>query len=193
MSPAATLSVDEARASILDAADDLFYRRGIAGVGMAEVRDAAGVSLRRLYSLYPSKSDLVAAWLQERHRRWMAWFTGTVDRIRANGTDSLLATFDALSEWVHSPGFRGCAFINTAAETTELDESHRKMISDHKRALIDHLVSLATQRPSPTPDWLPSALAVLLDGAIVQSAVLEDDTPVAVARRAAERLLEGAR
>ena len=62
MSPAATMSVDDAERAILETADQLFYERGIALVTMADVRDAAGVSMRRMYQLYPSKADLVAAW-----------------------------------------------------------------------------------------------------------------------------------
>ena len=116
MSPAATIGDDEATRAILRAADDLFYARGIAAVTMSDVRDRSGVSMRRLYALHPSKSDLVAAWLTERHRTWMNWFTVTVDRHIATGTDSLLATFDALAEWIASPGYRGCAFVNAIAD-----------------------------------------------------------------------------
>ena len=65
MSPAQTITDDAAERLVLDAADRLFYEHGIAGVGMAEVRDASGVSLRRLYSQHASKGDLVAAWLRD--------------------------------------------------------------------------------------------------------------------------------
>ena len=106
MSPAATKGRAESAVAVLAAADALFYERGIAGVGMVDVRDASGVSLRRLYTLYPSKRDLVAAWLDDRHVRWMAWFTTSVSRLAGGGTDPLLATFDAIEEWVHAPGYR---------------------------------------------------------------------------------------
>ena len=49
------------REQILAAADELYYRKGYAAVGMDELRTAAGVSLRRLYALFPSKTDIVAA------------------------------------------------------------------------------------------------------------------------------------
>lgn len=180
--------VDPVRA-VLDAADRLFYERGIAGVGMAEVRDAAGVSLRRLYGLYPGKKDLVAAWLDDRHVRWMNWFTSTVERETAEGTDPLLATFDALDEWVSSPTYRGCAFLNAIAETTEIDDQHRRIVADHKRELTEHLATLATASHPAAPPWLPDAIAVLIDGAIVQSAVFGSAAPIAAARHAAAALL----
>lgn len=190
MSPAATFSLDDAERLILDAADALFYERGISGVGMAEIRDASGVSLRRIYRLHPSKRDLVAAWLNDRHDRWMNWFTATIDRHVARGTDPVLAAFDALREWTRSPGYRGCAFINAIAEPTEIDDHHRAIVADHKRSLVRHLTSLMAPAPSRSPTWLPDALAVLIDGAIVQSAILGNDKPILAARKAAARLLE---
>ncbi len=190
MSPAATFTVDHADRLVLDAADSLFYERGISGVGMAEIRDASGVSLRRIYALYPSKRDLVAAWLNDRHDRWMHWFTGTVDRHTARGTDPVLAAFDALREWRRSPGYRGCAFINAIAEPMEIDDAHRAIVADHKRSLVRHLATLSTPTRSRTPAWFTDALAVLIDGAIVQSAIFGSDKPITAARKAAAHLLE---
>ena len=190
MSPAAVFTIEDADRLVLDAADTLFYERGISGVGMAEVRDASGVSLRRIYGLYPSKQDLVAAWLTDRHERWMRWFTETVDRHITRRTDPVLAAFDALREWTRSPGYRGCAFINAIAEPMEITEQHRTIVADHNRSLVRHLATLATRRQSRTPSWFADALAVLIDGAIVQAAIFGNDGPITAARKAAARLLE---
>jgi AcrR family transcriptional regulator len=189
MSPAATRTVEDAGVAVLVAADRLFYERGVAGVGMDDVRDAAGVSLRRLYSLYPSKRDLVAAWLRDRHERWMTWFRGAVDASTAHGADPLVATFDAIEAWASSPSYRGCAFLNIIAETTEIDAEHRAIAADHKRELVQYLASLAATTHADAPAWLPSVLGVLIDGAIVQAAVFGSVDPVRDARRAAAQLL----
>jgi AcrR family transcriptional regulator len=193
MSPVATIDDTTARAAVLGTADAAFYERGVGGVGMAEIRDRSGVSLRRLYSLYPTKSDLVAAWLDNRHHAWMAWFTSAVERLSADGRDPLLAGFDAIAEWRETPGYRGCAFVNTAAEWAEIDERHRTIISDHKRGLTEYLVELARTAGHTDPDDLGATFAVLLDGAMVTSAVLGSAEPIVLARRAAARLLEQAR
>ncbi len=190
MSPAATFTLDDADRRILDAADTLFYQRGISGVAMADIRDASGVSLRRIYGLYPSKRDLVAAWLNDRHDRWMNWFTDTVERHITRGTDPLLAAFDALRDWTRSPGYRGCAFINAIAEPAEIDEQHRAIVAEHKRSLVGHLATLATRTRSRTPTWFADALGVLIDGAIVQSAIVGNDKPITAARKATAKLLE---
>lgn len=190
MSPASTMDDEEATRAILRAADDLFYARGIAAVTMSEVRDRAGVSMRRLYARYPSKADLVAGWLDDRHRSWMNWFTAAVERHVAAGTDALLATFDAVDEWIASPGYRGCAFVNAIAETAEIDARHRTIIAGHKRDLVAHLTALATRDHPHAPEWVPPAIGVLLDGALVQCAVFGTDRPLTAARTAASSILE---
>lgn len=193
MSPAATMDDATARAAVLRAADRVFYEQGVAGTGMVEVRDDAGVSLRRLYSLFPSKGDLLAAWLEDRHRTWMAWFLGAVDRRTARGVEPLLAAFDAIAEWARTPGYRGCAFLNTAAEATGIDERHRAIIAAHKRELIEELTRFARAGNYRRPGSLGEAVGVLLDGAMVQAAVLGSTRPVTAARRSTIVLLEAHR
>jgi AcrR family transcriptional regulator len=190
MSPASTLSRESAQESILRSADQLFYERGIAGVGMADVRDSAGVSLRRLYSVYPSKSDLVAAWLEDRHKTWMKWFAESVDGQVEAGVEPVRALFAAIEEWATSPGYRGCAFLNAIAETTEIDDRHRAIVAGHKRALIEH-VSVVVHGAYPSaPEWFASALGALIDGAVVDSAVFGSLAPIADASSAASTLVD---
>jgi AcrR family transcriptional regulator len=190
MSPASTLSRESAQESILRSADQLFYERGIARVGMADVRDSAGVSLRRLYSVYPSKSDLVAAWLEDRHKTWMKWFAESVDGQVEAGVEPVRALFAAIEEWATSPGYRGCAFLNAIAETTEIDDRHRAIVAGHKRALIEH-VSVVVHGAYPSaPEWFASALGVLIDGAVVDSAVFGSLAPIADASSAASTLVD---
>lgn len=190
MRPAATTDPDAARRAVLAAADDLFYARGIGAVAMSEIRDASGVSMRRLYTLYPSKRALVGAWLHDRHETWMAWFTASVEAHVASGADPVLATLDAIEDWVATPGYRGCAFINSLAETSELDEEHRAIIAAHKRDLVAHLARLAAHDHPGAPPWLAPALAILVDGAIVHCAVFASTVPLDAARAAARHLLE---
>ncbi len=176
MSPAATIDDRTAGEALLTVADDLFYQRGVAAVSMAEIRDRSGVSMRRLYSLYPSKSDLVAQWLEHRHETWTAGFHQRVERRLANYDSAADAIFSALAEWMTETNFRGCGFINTHAEYAELTDAHRSIIRRHKRSLAEYLESL-------TPHG--KALAVLVDGAIVQASIFADTEPIELARRAA--------
>ena len=190
MSPAATMTVDDAQQLVLASADELFYSQGIAAVTMSDVRDSSGVSLRRIYSLYPAKKDLVAAWLADRHDTWMRWFIASVDRHASAGTDALVATFDVVEEWINSPLYRGCGFINSIAETSEIDDRHRTIIASHKRDLVNHLAALATRDHPTSPAWLPQAIAVILDGVFVQCAIFKSAAPLRAGKLAARQLLE---
>ncbi len=180
MSPPPTSTADEARDAILSAADDLFYRRGIAAVTMADIRDRAGVSLRRLYSMYPHKPDLVAAWLESRHTTWITMFTNGIDERLADGAAAGDAIFDSLATWLRATDYRGCGFINTLAETAVVDDRLRGIIRDHKQGLTDVLARFSDH---------PAALAVLVDGAIVQSSVFSSTAPVVAAQVAAAPLI----
>jgi AcrR family transcriptional regulator len=101
---------------LLDAADDLFFTRGIAATPIDAVIERAGVSAATLYRGFPSKEALVAAALERRHLEWIA----TWDAAIARGSDDeerLLAVFDALDDFRDRPiGSRWCAFLGTAAE-----------------------------------------------------------------------------
>ena len=121
---------------------------------------------------------------------WMAWFSEAVERHAAPDNDALLATFDAIGEWIASPGYRGCGFINSLAETSEIDQRHREIIAGHKRDLLDFLADLAIRDHPRAPAWLAAAVCVILDGTFVQCAVFGNDEPLDAARSAVRQLLE---
>lgn len=181
MSPAATMDDISAVVALERAADDLFYVHGIAGVSMAQIRDRSGVSLRRMYSICPSKSDLISLWLRARHRVWMDGFSAAVSRNIAADSGPTDAVFDALTSWMTETNFRGCGFINTHAESSELSKEHVEIIRAHKRSLATYLSSISVDG---------DALAVLVDGAIVQASIFGSVEPITHARRAARLMFE---
>jgi AcrR family transcriptional regulator len=191
VSPAAKLDEKAARAAVLGAADSVFYARGVGGTGMAEIRDASSVSLRRLYGLYPSKRDLVAGWLEARHTSWMTWFRAGIESRVGAGATPIDAIFDTLAEWASTPGYRGCAFLNTAAEVAEIDDRHLQIIADHKRGLVQYLAELMRRAGGSEPESLAMTLGVLVDGAIVQAAVFGSLDPIHAAKAASRRLVGG--
>lgn len=165
---------DEARERLLEAADALYYARGIHAVGMDEVRDRAGVSLARLYKLYPSKQHLVAAYLRARDHQWRARLAAFVDQ-RAPATTStsvqrLLTVFDWLAQWSAEPGYRGCAFINAWGEIGTTDDLVAAAVHEHKVLFRDYLVDLASGCDDPVT--AAEQIQLLAEGAMVTSAIL---------------------
>lgn len=128
---------------LLDAADELFFSRGIAATPIDAVIERAGVSAATLYRGYASKEALVAAALERRHREWLA----TWDRaIAAQHTDEgrLLAVFDALDAFRVRPiGSRWCAFLGSAAEYVEPPAEVDRAISRDTETLQARLTTLA--------------------------------------------------
>lgn len=103
-------------ARLLDAAEELFFTRGIGATPVDAVLERAGVSAATLYRGYPSKEALLAAALARRHDAWIAAWDRAVDR-QDSPEGRLLAVFDALDEFRQQPvGSRWCAFLGSAAE-----------------------------------------------------------------------------
>src|ERR1700750_3197774 len=100
------------RERILRAAHDLFYRDGIRATGIDRVIAESGVAKVTFYRQFPSKDDLILAFLDFRHERWMAWFVAGL----ARHGGGLAAIAPALAEWFRSDDYRGCAFLNSVGE-----------------------------------------------------------------------------
>ncbi|WP_030264970.1 TetR/AcrR family transcriptional regulator [Streptomyces sp. NRRL B-24484] len=179
----------EARTRLLDAAGQLFYERGIQAVGVDQIRTASGVSLKRFYQLFPSKSDLVLAYLQRRDARWLDSLTGFADA-RPAGDGRILAVFDWLHAWFGEPDFRGCAFLNAFGEIGATDPAAAAAVRAHKAALRDYLGGLL--RLAGRPESLLDPLFLLAEGAMTTAAVTGSPEVALRARDAAAALLTAA-
>lgn len=187
----ADASPDEARERILDSAERLFYARGVQAVGMDQIRDAAGVSLKRLYRCFASKDALVSAYLEHRDRRWNQALAERVARV-AEPRERVLAVFDFLAEWFGTADFRGCSFINAFGELGPMSPSVATAARAHKRNLREYLRVLATEAGAADPEPLADQLLLLVEGAIVAAAMGTAARPAERARSAALALLDAA-
>src|ERR671911_3197622 len=105
------------RERVLDTAYELFSRRGIRAVGIDEVVARAGVAKATLYRHFPSKNDLVLAFLERREQRWTReWVEAEARRRGSTPELRLLAIFDLFDEWFRDSDFEACSFINVLLE-----------------------------------------------------------------------------
>ncbi|MBC6457865.1 TetR/AcrR family transcriptional regulator [Actinomadura sp. HBU206391] len=183
---------EEAVQRLLDAAEALFYARGVQAVGIDEVRSTAGVSLTRLYRLYPSKQHLVAAYLRRRDERWRADLAGHVAAQTAGPAagpaDRLLAVFDWLEGWFRGPDFHGCAFINAFGELGAADDLIAGVVREHKSLFRDYLAGLAGDLAADDPAIVDQIL-LLAEGAMTTAAITGGPEIAHRARAAAATLL----
>lgn len=179
----------EAHQRVLDAAEELFYERGIQAVGMDEIRTTAGVPLKRLYQCFPSKRELVEAYLRRRDRRWRDSLADHVARHAATAKDRPLAVFDWLHAWFSTDGFRGCAFLNAFGEFGTAEPGVADIARCHKTALQQYLAELVEDLAVPDSASLANQLLVLVEGAITTAAITNSPNAAAQARAAAATLL----
>ncbi|GAA0491311.1 TetR/AcrR family transcriptional regulator [Streptomyces olivaceiscleroticus] len=172
------------REALLDAAERLFYERGIQAVGMDEVRAASGLSLKRIYRLFAAKEDLVVAVLKRRDQRWRGSLAAHVEQVPDPG-ERVLAVFDWLAEWFAESRFRGCAWINAYGELGPSSEAVLAEVRSHKQAFHDRIAVWvhATGLPVVEPVFL------LAEGAIVTAGISGDPAPARHARAAVATLL----
>jgi AcrR family transcriptional regulator len=174
---------------VLDAACELFYKRGVAAVGVDAIVASAGVSKATLYRHYHSKGELVAACLRRGDEIWRAWLIEGIERRATDPAQQLLAIFDWLEEWFASPGFQGCAFLNVTAELEPGDPAHQ-LPQEHKQAVRKLIARLARKAGIGHPDRLANEFMVLIDGAIAQALIGRSPRPAAWAKRLAQLALD---
>lgn len=152
-----------ARERMLLTAHELFYRDGIRATGIDRVIAQSGVTKVTFYRHFPSKNDLILAFLAYRHQRWMAWFA---DALRRHG-GAVTALVPALKEWFGADNFRGCAFINSVGELGPSLPGVVEIAQRHKNDMVTAIASLLP--PSAQREQDAQAIALAVDGAIVRA------------------------
>ena len=176
-----------ARQRILDAATDLFYREGINATGVERLAAKSSVSKRTLYQHFPSKTAVVEAYLRAIEQRVSRLIPDTTDQ---TPREQLLAVFD--TPVASGPTLRGCPFHNAAVEAAGTTPGIREIVREFKRSFADALTELADQAGAADPRQLGNQLAVLSEGAAALATSLDDPSPWARAKKAAETLIDQA-
>jgi len=173
------------RDRLLETARRLFYAEGIHTVGVDRLVTEAEVTRATFYRHFPTKEALVEAYLRAtdadlRHAVDDALTTDDPQR-------ALRALLDLIGHTTNAPGFRGCHFINAAAEYPDAAHPVRIAISGH-RAWFQHTVTeLAAQLGHPDPAEAGQMLVLLHDGAL---AAAQLDDPAAVRRAVTSAALQ---
>ena len=168
-SPVPPVRDSAARQRILLTAHDLFYRDGVRATGIDRVIAESGVTKATFYRHFPSKNELVRAFLEYRHLRWMAWFDEALQR-HGGGPAAIVPS---LEEWFRGEGFRGCAFINSLGELAGSLPEVADITRRHKQDMTDAIAAVLPASRQRRQQADAAALAV--DGAIIRAQF--DPTP----------------
>ena len=172
------------KARILETADRLFYLQGIRAVGVDTIAAEIGISKRTLYNHFPSKNELIAAYLAGRFKQVPASDKPPVEQI--------LGTFDRLERGFAAKGFRGCPFVNAVAELGAADRSVKKIAIAFKESRRIWFRDLLMQLEVADANGLATQLQLLVDGGIATVLVRNDPSAARAAKDAARVLLRNA-
>lgn len=183
----------DVRERILDTASSLFYQRGVRAVGVDLVVAEAAVAKTSLYRYFPTKDDLIVAFLE----REDVDFWGVWDQVAAQHANDPAAEVQAHMQWIGErlgrSNYRGCPQINVAAEFAEQDHPARQVAQKHMAALRSRLHGIAERLDVPRPGELAAQLAVLINGAFVSAGLLDGEEATPVLQAAVRALIADAR
>lgn len=152
---------------ILDTASRLFYTHGIRAVSADRILAAAEVSKVTFYRHFPSKDELVVAYLQNMSDRERMLTEAALARF-TDRPHELIAWFSrVIGAQSCRPGFRGCAFINAASEYPDASSPVRETVTTHRAWFRSVLVDVATRLGATRPEAVADQLVVLRDGLLV--------------------------
>lgn len=163
------------RERLLDTAAQLFYAEGIRAIGVDRLITEAQVTKATFYRHFPTKDDLVVAYLRSRDDSIRGQFAGAAAAVAGDPRRTLALLLDGLADEICGPAFRGCPFINAAAEYPEAAHPVRLLIEDHRTWFRTALAELAAGCGHPEPAEAAAALVLLRDGAMV-GGYLDGDT-----------------
>ncbi|NUP53101.1 MAG: TetR/AcrR family transcriptional regulator [Catenulispora sp.] len=160
-----TTSGATTRARILTAASELFYAQGIRATSADRIIEQVGITKVTFYRHFRTKSDLVVAYLKDQAAAERKWFEST--RRKGDPVASLRTLATGIGAASCRPGFRGCAFINAAAEFADPDDPVRTTVEEHRAWMLGEFADIAAETGTPDTETAARELMLLRDGAMV--------------------------
>jgi AcrR family transcriptional regulator len=189
MMTAANEPEPDARERIVRAASELFYRDGISASGVDALIGRANVAKATFYRHFPSKEDLIIAWLRGPNARWSDQVIPEVERRRVDPVGRLVVFWDVLGDWLEEHDFGGCPFINTLVEIRDPKSPARREVDTFVHEVEAYFARTAADAGLPEPAELARRLRFVAMGLFVTVRLEPSRAAVDTARRAAVDLL----
>jgi len=179
------------RDRIFETACELFYRRGIHGVGVDEIAAEAGSNKMSFYRSFASKDALVIAYLREQEREYWAWWDAAVSRYPDDPRGQVEALFAAQLAIAMSHDCRGCALGNAAAEIADDQDELSALVRAYKEQVRRRLRAMSRAMGARDAESLGDALMLLLDGGYFTRLIFPlGSGPIAAALPAVRALID---
>ncbi|VVE89806.1 TetR/AcrR family transcriptional regulator [Pandoraea bronchicola] len=162
---------------LLKAAVELFHAEGVRAVGVDAVVKRAGVNKMCLYRQFASKDELILAYLDHMQTASLTRIDESIAKRAGEPRAQMLQIFLDLAERASKPGYRGCPFVNVAAEFPDPEHAARKSVVNYKAEVVQRLTALATAAGVRNPAPLVDALSLILEGAYAASQTFGPGSP----------------
>lgn len=166
------------RERLIEAANELFYAQGLRAVSVDKVIERAGTTKVTFYRHFQSKDDLIVAYLESRAELERNGVDAAIAYGEGDVDVSLGLMADHTGAAACSPGFRGCPFINAAAEYPDPDSAVRKLVDAHRDWWTSAFERLVAPLALADPAAIADDLMLLRDGIMV-AGYLGEPTKVA--------------
>jgi AcrR family transcriptional regulator len=181
--------LESARERILAAASDLFLMDGILGSGIDRLIERSGVAKATFYRHFPSKDDLVVAWLRGTDARWNESVIARLDRETSSPLQRLLGFWGAIHDWERQRGYPGCPYLNTLVELRDRDHPGRSVTESFFAEIDEFLITTASDAGIPGPAEVGLQLRMITMGMFMAMRLERSDDPAKRARSTALALL----
>jgi AcrR family transcriptional regulator len=167
----------------------MFYQHGYRAIGVDTLAAESGIGKMTLYRHYPTKDDLIVAYLKDSNDLFWSNFE-QITKDAPNAGEKILSFFEGLQNYVQSPSCYGCPFLNVATEYPETDYLGHQVAIEHKQSVRARFRQLAKEAGAKKPDVLADQLFLLMDGAYMASRMFGAKNPGAHLAEAAQILLD---
>jgi AcrR family transcriptional regulator len=167
----------------------LFYQHGYRAMGVDTIAAESGIGKMTLYRHYPSKDDLIIAYLKDHNEIFWNNFE-QITKDAPTPRKKLLAFFEGLQDYVKTPACHGCPFINVATEYPERDYPGHRIALEHKQSVRAKFRQLAREAGARNPEVLADQLFLLMDGAYVAARTFGTKNPASHLASAAKALID---
>lgn len=181
-------SLERPRDRIVACAQDLFHRRGIRGVGVETIAEAAGTNKMTLYRHFGSKDDLILEYLTCKARKADEAWAEVEAAKPGDAVGQLLGYVEWTARSIEADD-RGCDLANAAVELTEGDHPGLKLIETFKARQRERLTALCAAAGAAFPSLLADALVLLIEGARVSRLSVGSGGPSASLVEASEAMI----
>jgi len=170
-------------------ASGLFYTKGVHAVGVDEIISTTPTTRATFYRHFPSKDDLIVAYIQGTDQQIRDDLAAAL-RNPTSPDSGVRAIAHYVARQIKTAGFRGCAFLNAAAEYPHADDPIRKAIQTHRRWYYETIRNEFRRVTDERAELAAKHFVMLRDGAMVEGCLADAKTTVKTFLHGIDGMLE---